>query len=135
MRKYWVVQHSNEQDSKALRYASCSRSHSTSRMSFPEAFLPSMKFTPYSRRSPPTTITVRIWSFWTLETSQSDERKGGLFQRLRSGIRSSKSAGAEKAIDPWMHTNFVHCVEVDIPLGFRGNATKFVTREDVLKEL
>lgn len=132
MRNAWLIRHLDEKQSITLRYIPA-RQELDRQMAFPKAFRPSMKFTPNSKRSPPSTITVRIWSFWALE-SRDDKSKGGFFQKLWVGLRGQNSSQGEED-DHRMHTNVIHCVEVVVPLTFVGRVTEFATREDILEEL
>lgn len=132
MRNSWLIRHSDDRQSKTLRYVSL-RPEFVRQMSFPKAFLPSMKFSPNSRRNLPSSLTVRIWSYWVLG-SQVGQTKGGLLQKVRATL---KGKGRPKGMKAGLriHSNVVHCVEVVVPLDFVGHASEFVTREDILEEL
>ena len=133
MRNAWQVWHSADKMSQTIRYSSL-RPEFSRRVSFPEKMRPSLKFSPSTRRSPPSTVTVRLWSFWSLE-SLTDNTKGGFFGRLWSNAFGEKSQRGGRKADPRAFANVAHCVEITLPLDFTGSARETVTREDILEEL
>lgn len=130
MRNCWQIQHSEDETSKTIRYFSM-RPEFKQRMTFPEEFRPKVESTPNLKSSLAQTVTVRVWSVWTL-ASASNQEKESILKRLWHRIM-----GKTKLVDgkARTYTNVVHCIEAIVPLCFVGAARKTVIREDVLDQL
>ncbi|KAJ3516739.1 hypothetical protein NMY22_g14131 [Coprinellus aureogranulatus] len=131
----WSIRHSNDSMSKTIQYlSSLPKSRATRQVAFPKELRPAVQFSPKTKRPPPTTVTVRVWSFWALKPP-SNEGEGLLHRLLRSAFGRDNASGEGENAALRVHFNVAHCIEAVVPLNFTGSATEIMTREDVLEEL